>query len=27
MPYCSKCGSEITEGMRYCPKCGASIGA
>lgn len=25
MPYCPKCGSEITEEMRYCPNCGASV--
>jgi len=23
MPYCKKCGKEITEDMNYCPSCGA----
>ena len=22
MPYCSHCGTEISEGTRFCPKCG-----
>lgn len=25
MPYCQKCGSEVTEEMKHCPKCGASL--
>lgn len=24
--FCSKCGSEITEGAKFCEKCGASVG-
>jgi len=27
MPYCHKCGSEVTEDMSFCPKCGASLKA
>ncbi len=27
MPYCPKCGSEVTGEMEYCPKCGASLEA
>lgn len=27
MPYCPKCGNEVTEEMEYCPKCGASLKA
>ncbi len=26
MPYCTKCGVEISEGTSFCPKCGASVG-
>ena len=25
MPYCHKCGSEISETMTFCPKCGAAL--
>ena len=25
MPYCPKCGSEITDEMVFCPKCGVSL--
>ena len=27
MPYCPKCGAEITEEMTFCPKCGAPLKA
>lgn len=27
MPYCPKCGSEVSEDMRFCPKCGAAVKA
>ncbi|MDH5448588.1 MAG: zinc ribbon domain-containing protein [Candidatus Bathyarchaeota archaeon] len=27
MPYCPKCGNEVTEEMEYCSKCGASLKA
>jgi uncharacterized membrane protein YvbJ len=27
MPYCHKCGSEVSETMKFCPKCGASLKA
>ena len=27
MPYCPKCGNEVTEEMKYCPKCGATLKA
>jgi len=26
MPYCPKCGTEVTEGMNFCSKCGATLG-
>jgi uncharacterized membrane protein YvbJ len=26
MPYCPKCGAEVSEGMDFCPKCGATLG-
>ncbi len=26
MPYCQKCGAEISEGTNFCPKCGAALG-
>lgn len=25
MPYCQKCGFEVSENMTFCPKCGASL--
>ncbi len=25
MPYCPKCGAEVSEEMAFCPKCGASL--
>jgi uncharacterized membrane protein YvbJ len=25
MPYCQKCGTEVSEEMTFCPKCGASL--
>ncbi len=25
MPYCPKCGAEVSEKMAFCPKCGASL--
>ena len=25
MAYCSKCGTQLSEGVKYCPKCGKSI--
>lgn len=25
MPYCPKCGNEVTEEMEFCPKCGTSL--
>lgn len=27
MPYCHKCGSEVSETMTFCPQCGASLKA
>jgi hypothetical protein len=27
MPYCEKCGNEITEETTFCPKCGANVKA
>ncbi|UCH70581.1 MAG: zinc ribbon domain-containing protein [Candidatus Bathyarchaeota archaeon] len=26
MPYCTKCGAELTGEIKFCPKCGASLG-
>lgn len=26
MAFCSKCGSEIPDGMQFCSKCGAPVG-
>lgn len=26
MAYCSKCGTELTEGVKFCPKCGQAVG-
>ncbi|UCE57262.1 MAG: zinc ribbon domain-containing protein [Candidatus Bathyarchaeota archaeon] len=26
MPYCPKCGAEVSEEMRFCTKCGATLG-
>ncbi len=26
MPYCPKCGAEVTEQMKFCSKCGATLG-
>jgi len=26
MPYCPKCGAEVSKEMNFCPKCGATIG-
>lgn len=23
--FCSKCGTEIQDGMKFCPKCGAQL--
>jgi len=25
MPYCHKCGSEVSENMTFCPKCGVAL--
>lgn len=25
MPYCQRCGAELTEGDRFCPNCGAQV--
>jgi uncharacterized membrane protein YvbJ len=25
MPYCPKCGSEVSKNMTFCPKCGAAL--
>jgi len=25
MPYCPKCGKEVSEEMDFCPQCGASL--
>ena len=25
MPYCQKCGSEVSENMDFCPQCGATL--
>ena len=25
MPYCQKCGSEVSKDMTFCPKCGAAL--
>jgi uncharacterized membrane protein YvbJ len=27
MPYCPKCGSEVSENMTFCPQCGTSLKA
>ncbi|ADV42299.1 DUF4870 domain-containing protein [Bacteroides helcogenes] len=27
MAYCSKCGTEITDGTKFCPSCGTPAGA
>jgi len=27
LPYCPKCGNEVTKEIEYCPKCGASLKA
>ncbi len=27
MPYCPKCGAEVSEDMAFCPGCGASLKA
>lgn len=27
MPYCPKCGNEVSEEMKYCPRCGAVLKA
>jgi uncharacterized membrane protein YvbJ len=26
MPFCSKCGKEISNSINFCPNCGTSIG-
>ncbi len=26
MPYCPKCGVEVSEGLNFCPKCGSTLG-
>ena len=26
MPYCPKCGAEVSEEMNFCSKCGAALG-
>jgi uncharacterized membrane protein YvbJ len=26
MPYCPKCGAEVSEEMKFCSKCGATVG-
>jgi uncharacterized membrane protein YvbJ len=26
MPFCNKCGNEISEGMKFCPNCGNPVG-
>jgi uncharacterized membrane protein len=26
MPFCSKCGSSVADGMAFCPQCGAPAG-
>lgn len=26
MPYCKKCGAEVSEEMTFCPKCGTTLG-
>lgn len=26
MPYCPKCGAEVSEEINFCPKCGAVLG-
>jgi len=25
MPFCSKCGAEVSEGVKFCPKCGNTL--
>ena len=25
MPFCSKCGADLEEGVKFCPSCGASV--
>jgi uncharacterized membrane protein YvbJ len=27
MPYCPKCGAEVSEEMRFCTRCGATLGS
>ena len=27
MAFCSKCGSQVNDGIAFCPQCGAAIGA
>ncbi len=27
MPYCPKCGAEVSEGTRFCPRCGQDLSA
>jgi hypothetical protein len=26
MPYCSNCGTQLTDGAKFCPKCGNAVG-
>lgn len=26
MPFCNKCGKEITTDMKFCPNCGTQVG-
>jgi hypothetical protein len=26
MPYCEKCGTELSESAKFCPSCGARVG-
>lgn len=27
MAFCSKCGKELTDGVKFCPACGAPVTA
>lgn len=27
MPFCSRCGTNVNDGVAFCPQCGAAVGA